>query len=168
MYTQIFNLGFNFVKDKNLYKINRMDSYQEIISRLKFIGKLKKGEKINTKQMYVQQEGLATRLSRTFWAQDNRINTVNFIHETIKFSFELLNNYNRSDTTSEKELAKHLVNDLRRVNKGLENLKQTYILDTKFCCDIDTLIEDIKAKLVIYNEKYTMSVILEEVEIDSD
>ena len=168
MYTQIFNLGFNFVKDKNLYKINRMDSYQEIISRLKFIGKLKKGEKINTKQMYVQQEGLATTLSRTFWAQDNRINTINFIHETIKFSFELLNNYDRSDTTSEKELAKHLINDLRQVNKGLENLKQTYILDTKFCCDIDTLIEDIKAKLVIYNEKYIMSGILEDVEIDSD
>lgn len=168
MYTQIFNLGFNFVKDKNLYKINRMDSYQEIISRLKFIGKLKKGEKINTKQMYVQQEGLATTLSRTFWAQDNRINTINFIHETIKFSFELLNNYDRSDTTPEKELAKHLVNDLRQVNQGLENLKQTYILDTKFCCDIDTLIEDIKAKLVIYNEKYTMSGILEDVEIDSD
>lgn len=168
MYTQIFNLGFNFVKDKNLYKINRMDSYQEIISRLKFIGKLKKGEKINTKQMYVQQEGLVTTLSRTFWAQDNRINTINFIHETIKFSFELLNNYDRSDTTPQKELAKHLVNDLRQVNQGLENLKQTYILDTKFCCDIDTLIEDIKAKLVIYNEKYTMSGILEDVEIDSD
>ena len=97
MYSQIFKLGLNFVKEKNLYKINRMDSYQEIISRLKFIGMLKKGEKINTKQMYVQQEGIATTISRTFWAQDNRINTINFIHETIKFSFELLNNYSRSE-----------------------------------------------------------------------
>ena len=168
MYTQIFNLGFNFVKDKNLYKINRMDSYQEIISRLKFIGKLKKGEKINTKQMYVQQEGLATTLSRTFWAQDNRINTINFIHETIKFSFELLNNYDRSESTPNKELAKHIVSDLRQVNQGLDNLKQTYILDNKFCCDIDTLIEDIKAKLVTYNEKYTISGVLEDVDIESD
>ena len=165
MYSQLFKLGVNFVKDKKIYKINRMDSYQEIISRLKFIGKLKKGEKINTKQMYVQQEGLATTFSRTFWAQDNRINTINFIHETIKFSFELLNNYDRSDITPEKELAKHLVKDLRQVNQGLEKLKQTYILDTKFCCDIDTLMEDIKAKLVVYNEKY---IIEDEIELDSD
>lgn len=168
MYTQIFNLGFNFLKEKNLYKINRMDTYQETISRLKFIGKLKKGEKVNTKQMYVQQEGLATTLSRTFWAQDNRINTINFIHETIKFSFELLNNYDRSESTPNKELAKHIVSDLRQVNQGLDNLKQTYILDNKFCCDIDTLIEDIKAKLVTYNEKYTISGVLEDAEIDSD
>lgn len=164
MYSQIFKLGLNFVKEKNLYKINRMDSYQEIISRLKFIGMIKKGEKINTKQMYVQQEGIATTISRTFWAQDNRINTINFIHETIKFSFELLNNYSRSENGPEQELAKHLVNDLRQVNHGLENLKHTYILDTKFCCDIDTLIEDIKAKLVNYNEKY----IIEEDYIDED
>jgi hypothetical protein len=168
MYTQIFNLGFNFLKEKNLYKINRMDTYQETISRLKFIGKLKKGEKVNTKQMYVQQEGLATTLSRTFWVQDNRINTINFIHETIKFSFELLNNYDRSESTPNKELAKHIVSDLRQVNQGLDNLKQTYILDNKFCCDIDTLIEDIKAKLVTYNEKYTISGVLEDAEIDSD
>jgi hypothetical protein len=154
MYSQIFNLGLNFVKEKNLYKINRMNSYQEIISRLKFISKLNKGEKINTKQMYVQQEGIATTLSRTFWSQDNRINTINFIHETIKFSFELLHNYDRSDYGPEQEIAKHLVSDLRQVTHGLENLKQTYILDTKFCCDIDTLIEDIKAKLVNYDEKY--------------
>jgi len=162
MYSQLFKLGVNFVKEKNLYKINRMDSYQEIISRLKFIGKLKKGEKINTKQMYVQQEGIATMISRTFWSQDNRINTINFIHEIIKFSFELLHNYNRSDNGSEQELAKHIINDLRQVNKGLENLKHTYILDTKFCCDIDTLIEDIKAKLVNYNEKYIVEEYIED------
>ena len=156
MYIQLFKLGVNFLKEKNLYKINKMDSYQEIISRLKFIGKIKKNEKINTKQMYVQQEGIATAISRTFWAQDNRINTINFIHETIKFSFELLHNYNRSDNSAEQELAKHLVNDLRHVNNGLENLKHTYILDTKFCCDIDTLIEDIIARLVNYNEKYNI------------
>jgi len=167
MYSQLFKLGVNFVKDKHLYKINRMDSYQEIISRLKFIGKLKKGEKINTKQMYVQQEGIATTFSRTFWAQDNRINTINFIHETIKFSFELLNNYDRSDSTPEKELAKHLVKDLRQVNQGLEKIKQTYILDTKFCCDIDTLIEDIKAKLIVYNEKYIIECV-NDTELDSD
>lgn len=162
MYSQLFKLGVNFVKEKNLYKINRMDSYQEIISRLKFIGKLKKGEKINTKQMYVQQEGIATMISRTFWSQDNRINTINFIHETIKFSFELLHNYNRSDSGPERELAKHIVNDLRQVSQGLENLKHTYILDTKFCCDIDTLIEDIKAKLVNYNEKYIVEEYIED------
>jgi hypothetical protein len=65
MYSQILKSVLIFVKDKNSYEINRMNTYQEVISKLKFIGKLKKGEKVNTKQMYVQEEGLMTTLSRT-------------------------------------------------------------------------------------------------------
>lgn len=161
MYSQLFKLGVNFVKDKHLYKINKMDTYQEIISRLKFIGKINKGEKINTKQLYVQPGGLLTTISRTFWYQDNRINAINFISETVKYSFDLLNNYDNSELIAQKELAKLLVNDLRKVIQGLEHLKCTYNIDTKFCCDIDTIIEDIKSKLLIYDEKYRLELSME-------
>ena len=158
MYSQLFNFVVKVVKDKDLYNINRMETYQEIISRLKFIGKLKKGEKINTKQLYVHQEGLLTTISRTFWYQDNRINALNFISETVKYSFELLNNYDKSELIAQKELAKILFNDLIKVIQGLYNIKDTYIIDTKFCCDIDTTIEDIKSKLVIFEDKYIVEI----------
>jgi len=161
MYSQLINLGVNFLKYKDFYQLKNMDTYQEIISRLKFIGKINKGEKINTKQLYVQPDGILTTISRTFWYQDNRINAINFISETVKYSFDLLNNYDNSELIAQKELAKLLVNDLRKVIHGLENLKCTYSIDTKFCCDIDTIIEDINSKLLIYDEKYKLELSME-------
>jgi hypothetical protein len=127
-----------------------MDDYQEIISRLKFLCKINRGEKINTKQLFVQQDSFITTFTRTFWNQDNRINTIHFIQEIINKSFELLNVYSKSNKNDEKQLAKHLIYDLHKVIKGLLNLQFTYMFDNKFICDIDTIIENIKARLILY------------------
>lgn len=124
-----------------------MDNSQEIISRLKFIGKLKKGEKINTRHMYVQPDGFGTSLSRTFMYQDNRGNALNFCQDTITRSFELLISYERSLSESEQVLFYHLVKDLQQSSIGLINLKFTYVADTKFCCDMDTLLQYVQANL---------------------
>ena len=152
MYTQIASMAIKTIKDYSEYNINRMDGNQEIISRLKFIGKLKKGEKINTRHMYVQPDGITTSLSRTFAYQDNRGNALNFCQETISRSFELLITYERSDSSTEKVLFSRLIEDLQQSTVGLRNLKFTYITDTKFCCDMDTLLENVLAKL----DKYTI------------
>lgn len=124
-----------------------MDSKQEITSKLKFIGKLHKGEKINTKHMYVQPEGLGTSFSRTFLYQDNRSNTLSFIQDTISRAFELLAKYQRSTGESDKVHYNLLVMDLRNATLGIGNLKVTYKEDTKFCCDMDTILEHIQANL---------------------
>jgi len=133
-----------------------MDTKQEVTSKLKFIGKLKKGEKINTKHMYVQPDGLGTSFSRTFLYQDNRGNALSLVQETISRAFELLTTYERSKVDSDKVHFDLLVADLRNATIGLANLKVTYIDDTKFCCDMDTLLEHIHAKLVHFpTNKFT-------------
>jgi len=147
MYSQALQLIFKMLKDSSNYNVNRMDSNQEIISRLKFIGKLKKGEKVNTRHMYVQPDGFGTTLSRTFVYQDNRGNALNFCQETIGRAFELLITYERSENNSDNVLFGHLIKDLEQAMVGLNNLKFTYVSDTKFCCDMDTLLQTIQAKL---------------------
>lgn len=164
MYTQIASMAIKTIKDYSEYNINRMDGNQEIISRLKFIGKLKKGEKINTRHMYVQPDGITTSLSRTFAYQDNRGNALNFCQETISRSFELLITYERSDSSTEKVLFSRLIEDLQQSTVGLRNLKFTYITDTKFCCDMDTLLENVLAKL----NKYTIIETKDDEESDTD
>lgn len=164
MYTQIASMAIKTIKDYSEYNINRMDGNQEIISRLKFIGKLKKGEKINTRHMYVQPDGITTSLSRTFAYQDNRGNALNFCQETISRSFELLITYERSDSSTEKVLFSKLVEDLQQSTVGLRNLKFTYITDTKFCCDMDTLLENVLAKL----DRYTIIETKDDEESDTD
>lgn len=147
MYVRLVFLGMNMLKDLSAYKVNRMDSNQEIISRLKFIGRIKKGEKINTRHMYVQPDGLGTSFSRTFVYQDNRGNALNFVQETISRSFELLVTYERNDGKSNDTLYNNLTKDLMNAIVGLTNLKFTYINDVKFCCDMDTLLENVKARI---------------------
>lgn len=154
MYTQIASLLVSTLKDSPRHMVkNRMDNNQEIVSKLKFIGKLKKGEKINTRYMYVQPDGFGTMLSRTFFYQDNRGNTLNFCQETINRSFELLITYERSESASDRVLTSHILNDLKQATTGLVNMKTTYVTDTKFCCDMDTLLEYINAKLDKYIKK---------------
>lgn len=152
MYLQIFKILYNNFKESSYETVRRMNTEQEIVSRLKFIGKIKKGEKINTHHMCVQPEGLITNLKRTFWIHDNRNNTLTFVQDTISRSFELLLTYERSDKETEKLLGLKIVKDLRSAITGLQNLKSTYFDDTKFCCDIDTIIEHIEAKLNNYPE----------------
>ena len=132
-----------------------MDKNQEIISRLKFIGKIKKGEKVNTRHMYVQPEGLGTSISRTFVYQDNRGNVLSFVQDTIARAFELLVTFERSDAEQDKILYDLLIADLQKGTVGLVNLKTTYVDDTKFCCDMDTLLESVHARLAGFKEEDT-------------
>ena len=41
----------------------------------------------------------------------------------------------------------NLINDLKNSKNGLSNLKETYSMDIKFTCDLDTLLQTIDAKL---------------------
>ena len=46
------------------------------------------------------------------------------------------------------KICNNILTDLEEALKGLENLRITYIEDVKFCCDIDTIIELIKIRLL--------------------
>lgn len=126
-----------------------MDTNKEVISRLKFIGRINKGEKINVRHAYpfVQQNDVTTSISRTFYYKDNRANALSFVRNTIDRSFEIVHNYQYSDKKSDRVMSTRVIDDLRRAKQGIFNLKETYITDTMFCCDIDTLIESMDAKL---------------------
>jgi hypothetical protein len=124
-----------------------MDNHPETIARLKFIGKLQKGDKINTRRMFVQSNGLITRLNRTFWNQDNRANGLSFVQETVRRAFDLLELYDKSGKDHDKSLRESMVKDIQTSMHGLNNLKSTYCDDVKFGCDIDALLLIISAKI---------------------
>ena len=138
-----------------------MSNFEEDnISRLKFIGKIKKGDKVNIKDMYVQPNNIITKINRSFVNVDNRNNTLSFILDTIKKSFEeLLTHLEKSkeskDNLFDYNIATNIVSDLENSKVGLVNLKDTYNDDLMFCCKIDTIIQDIDARLEEIKLKYT-------------
>lgn len=123
-----------------------MDSYKEVMSRLKFIGKVQKYEKINVKFMYVQPDGIGTTISRTI-SQDSRKNTLNFLQTVIYRSFEIIDKYSNSNLPTEISIKEHVLGDLKQAKIGLINLKGTYSSDIYFCCQVDTMLQDIDRKV---------------------
>ena len=148
--TKIFDQIF-----KNNDSYNKMDfannDNKEIISRLKFIGKIGKNEKINTKFLYVQSSSFFTTISRTIFNQDNRANALNLVSNTVNRIFEIINTYTVSKKDHDQFLCAHIINDLKLSKNGIHNLKETYLSDLKFTCDIDVIIQNIDSKLAEYN-----------------
>ena len=145
-------IKFSFVKDQQ-YCPSSMDSgNNEIVSRLKFIGRIQKGEKINVKYMYVQADSLMTKISRTFLATDNRMNCYNFLENTIKRSFDVVKLNQSSSKISERCLVVNIISDMKCALEGISNLKDTYIHDVMFGCNLDTLVQETTAHLVELEE----------------
>jgi hypothetical protein len=129
------------------------ENQQNIITRLKFLGKVNKGEKINVREMTLQSEGYVTALSRSVWCVDNRNNTVSFIQNTIQAAFNLVQLLSKNSGISDQELAKTIVRDISLAKIGINNLKTTYSEDTFFCCSVDTYVETMNAKLLDIKSK---------------
>lgn len=128
--------------------IKRMtSSIQETLSCLKFIGKLQRGDRIDTRSVSVQPDGIWTMFQRTFLRKDSRGNALAFIYETISRALEIFVMYERSDVPSEKALCPHIVRDMQRAKQGLKNFQQTYSADQKFSCDIETMLQIIDTRL---------------------
>lgn len=123
-----------------------MELNKETISRLKFIGKIQIGDKVNLKSMYIQPDGLITQLFRSI-NQDNRSKTLIFLQDTINKTFEILKLYETSSKSADQIMCSHIISDLKNSKSGLNNLKETYADDIKFVCDLDTLLQTVDAKL---------------------
>jgi hypothetical protein len=126
-----------------------MENNEEVISRLKFIGHIEKEEKINIRQCSRQPNNIFTKLSRTLIYPDNRTNSLKFIKDVILRSFEIIEIliHNRHTIT-----CKSIITDLVKAKQGMLNLKYTYNDDTKFCCDMDVLIEQVTSKITDLKE----------------
>jgi hypothetical protein len=131
-----------------------MEFNDDTISKLKFIGKIQKGEKINVKHMFIQPEGLATRISRSFINLDSRGNTLSLVKATITQSFNILYSFLSNGTFSHRNICVHIIDDIKKSKEGIKNLKLTYSSDIMLCCQLDCVIQEIDAKIAELSEKF--------------
>lgn len=130
------------------------DSRQEIITKLKFLSRVSKGQKINVKDMTLQDESWLTSASRSVWNIDNRNNTMTFIQNTITSAFNMIVLLLRSEGVGDRQICKTIVTDIIGAKKGIYNLKSTYTEDTFFCCGVDTYIQMIEAHMADLKSKH--------------
>ena len=129
---------------------------EDVIPKLKFISKLNKGDKINVKNLYIQQNNFMDKINRTFFNIDDRTNTLMFVSNTLKKGFELFLQHVNISNPFDIILCQNIVNDLKNSKNGMLNLKETYSDDIMFVCKIDALIEETDAKLAEIENKYML------------
>ena len=146
---------FSLIKKEDSSSNIIMESTPEILSRLKLLSHIQKGDKIGSRNMILQQDGWATRVSRTLIYPDNRNNTLKLIREILSRSFEILLHNITSDRESNIIQCKMIIQDLIKAQSGLSNLKSTYDTDVKFGCDLDILYQQISARLAEIKKGYS-------------
>ncbi len=127
----------------------------EIQSRLKFISNVQIGDKINVKFMLIQKDCFATKISRTIY-YETRQNTLNFVRDTINRALEILGS--SPCCSKDKETMITLLSDIKKCKIGIQNLRETYMADVKFCCDLDTILENITIKIHEFDPLYGTSI----------
>ena len=141
----LLNISFNN-KEMN-------DFDNDTLSDLKFIGKINKGEKVLARYRIVQPDNLMTKISRTLYYKEGRTTTLSFIRRTINDCFNIVLINKNSNDQYKKEIVKNILIDLKKSLIGILNLKDTYCDDTSFCCNLDTICENINARLSDYTEE---------------
>ena len=127
------------------------NDYKDTITKLKFIGKIQSGEKINTKHyMAIVNNDWWTSVLRTFYNFESRGNTINFINDTIKTAISLIEQV-QNQTEIDQAILANIYKDLALSIEGIENLKKTYINDKIVVASLETLIENIEIYLKTNN-----------------
>lgn len=137
-----YTLHYN---SKNNGQINA-DSITEIVTRIKLIGSIKEGEKLNVKNMCIQPVSLWTSISRMFY-QESRDDTAHFISSSLNRAFEIINSKLNSNRVSDNVFCKNCIIDIKAAIIGIKNLQNTYTFDRRFCCFMETLIENTESQL---------------------
>ena len=131
---------------------SNMSEINDITSKLKFLSKVQKNQKINVSGMFVQLVGTMTSVRR-FMQSESRTNTLNFVDNIVNTSITLIDNYNSKMSSSQKLIITNIINDLISVKGGLRNLKYTYSDDIMFGSNIDTYLQLIDVKMKETKEK---------------
>lgn len=136
----------SFVKHTFVTNSFRAERQKEIITQLKFISTFEEGEKIDVKNLKVEQKNIFTPFKRLILGE-SRDTTYNFLSQTIERGFEILMSNIHSDKKSDKLFCKNMIKDLIAAKTGLTNIQQTYRDDKLFRCNIETLIESVDTKI---------------------
>jgi len=140
---------------------DREKSWENIISRLRFIAAIKEGQKIDVKSLCLVDTGYMSRAWRTVFSRgENRDGGLLFIKETFGDALDICSHYVAHDDEFYRGLGKSISGNIQDSICGLRMFKKTYYDDPVFVGRIDALLILIGAKLEELRDSYPDLVIL--------
>lgn len=109
---------------------------RESIIKVKLIGSLKVGQKINTKYLLVQEDSFYTMISRRMYGE-TRANTVVFCRNAVEQVIEM------NKRITDPNIKKVIANDLTQAKLGLSALQETYVGDVRVVSELAEMLSQI-------------------------
>jgi len=144
---------FDFLKLVTPTNGHSFESTSDTLTRLKFIGTLEPGEKLDVRNLRIESNTLFTPIKRLFFGE-GREATFAFTYSTIERAFAILYSLAATDKVSDSLLCANILHDMNKAIAGLMNLQATYRDDKMFACNVETLVQTIQAKMLEVQQKY--------------
>lgn len=141
------------------------EKLQEVLGRLRFMAKIKLGEKINVRDLFVRDnDSLLQRFLRTcknvgtYMSSteivESKETTLEFIRVTVNDAITLISLYSKNPNNRfQQSLASIIVKDLEGAKIGIRNLITTYKSDRRFISSAEATIQTLEARIDSLKER---------------
>lgn len=126
----------------------------QILTNLKIISKIKKGEKMITNNMIMEIDNRYLQWFRRWWEQNSRISTVDFFNKILERAFQIIDEtYDNKDQKNyyfneeNSRILQKFSLELTNARQGLNNLKETYTDDETTKSQLDIMDEKINQRI---------------------
>ena len=141
---------------------------EQVISHLKFLSKIRPGEKLNTSELFVRNnDSVFQRVIRTLrnvsslvsagTSSETKEATLEFIQATINEAIAIITVYRADKDQFRNNIADILVNNLEGSKIGIRNVISTYQNDRKFISQVAAIMQTLEARIQNLQKKGYMS-----------
>ena len=126
---------------------------QDVLSKLKFLSKIKKGEKLNVTSLTISEDTFFTNIQRYFHVLESRDKTLEFIKRVSDDALNIALKCLQSRDSFHHNIGRIVISNLREIKGGIDNLGSTYGEDRMFVAKIETFQTLLDVKIMDLEEK---------------
>ena len=126
----------------------------QILTNLKIISRIKKGEKMITNNMIMEIDNRYLQWVRRWWEQNSRVSTIDFFNKILDRAFQIIDEtYDNKDKQNyyfneeNSRILQKFSLELSNARQGINNLKETYADDETTKSQLDIMDEKINQRI---------------------
>lgn len=149
---------FQDMEPAQIFSLTGDQRVQTVIGKLKFISKIKAGEKINVRELFVRNnDSVLQRFLRSLKNYSTIISgsevveskeaTLEFISNTVNDAINLISIYRKEKEDFHQKIADLIVNNLEISKDGIKNSIKTYREDRKFISHAEAVMQTLETRI---------------------
>jgi hypothetical protein len=121
---------------------------QDVVSKLRFISKIRKGEKINISTLTLVEDTWVNNFCRSLSSEDSRGKTLEFIKDVSSRALGYAVDFILNGDKFKRTLGLMILEDIKSMHSGIDGLVGTYGADRMFVAKIEAFQNLLNAKIV--------------------